>query len=102
MVPQARLLIAARTDDMAGPLSEGMDQLGWRTITARGPYAAEAALQDLGVQAVIVDLSDGIEEAEALARKLRLLAAPRRIPVLAFGKGCLGPADQRLKWALAS
>ena len=45
MVPQARLLISARTDDMAGPLSEGMDQLGWRTITARGPYAAEAALQ---------------------------------------------------------
>jgi two-component system cell cycle response regulator PopA len=37
MVPQARLLIAARTDGMAGPLSEGMDQLGWRTITARGP-----------------------------------------------------------------
>ena len=66
MVLQARLLIAARSDEMAGPLSEGLDQLGWRTVTARGPYAAEAALPDLGVQAVIIDMNDG---AEALMRR---------------------------------
>ena len=101
MVPQARLLIAARTDEMAGPLSEGMDQLGWRTITARGPYAAEAALQDLGVQAVVVDLSDGIEEAETLARKLRLLAAPRRIPILAIGGGSGAKASEAFDLRLA-
>lgn len=85
MVLQARLLIAARKDDMAGPLSEGLDQLGWRTITARGPYAAEAALSDLGVQAVVIDLRDGLEEAEALARRLRGLADPRRVPIIAVG-----------------
>jgi two-component system cell cycle response regulator PopA len=87
MVLQARLLIAARNDEMAGPLSEGLDQLGWRTLTARGPYAAVAALTDLGVQAVVIDLADGLEEAEALARKLRGLAEPRRIPIIAIGGG---------------
>jgi two-component system cell cycle response regulator PopA len=70
---------------MAGPLSEGLDQLGWRTVTARGPYAAEAALSDLGVEAVIIDLADGLEEAEALARRLRGLAEPRRVPIVAVG-----------------
>jgi two-component system cell cycle response regulator PopA len=87
MVLQARLLIAARNDEMAGPLSEGLDQLGWRTITARGPYAAEAALTDLGVQAVVIDLADGLEEAEALARRLRVLAEPKRVPIIGIGGG---------------
>lgn len=82
---QARVLIAAQKDDMAGPLSEGLDQVGWRTVTARGPYAAEAALSDLGVEAAVIDLADGWEEAAALARRLRALAAPRRIPIVAVG-----------------
>jgi len=43
----ARVLIVARDDALAGPLSEGLDRLGWRTVTARGPYAAVAALGDL-------------------------------------------------------
>jgi two-component system cell cycle response regulator PopA len=85
MVLQPRLLIVARKDDMAGPLSEGLDQLSWRTVTARGPYAAEAALSDLGVEAVIVDLADGLEEAVGLARRLRRLAEPRRVPIVAVG-----------------
>ena len=85
MVLQARLLIAARNDELAGPLSEGLDQLGWRTVTARGPYAAEAALSDLGVQAVVIDLADGVEEAEALARRLRTMADPRRVPIIGIG-----------------
>ena len=85
MVLQARLLIAARSDEMAGPLSEGLDQLGWRTVTARGPYAAEAALTDLGVQAVIIDMNDGADEAVALARRLKSLAGSRRVPIVAIG-----------------
>ena len=50
----ARILIVARDDVRAGPLAEGLDRLGWRTITARGPYAALAALGDLPIEAVIV------------------------------------------------
>jgi two-component system, cell cycle response regulator PopA len=82
---QARVLIVARDDGLAGPLSEGLDRLGWRTITARGPYAALAALVDLGVEAAIVDLAHGGEESLALARRRKASCAPRRLPVIAIG-----------------
>jgi len=81
----ARVLIVARDDSVAGPLSEGLDRLGWRTVTARGPYAAMAALGDLGVEAVIVDLGSSGEEGMGLARRLRAACAPRRLPVIAIG-----------------
>jgi len=81
----ARVLIIARDDALAGPLSEGLDRLGWRTVTARGPYAAVAALADLGVEAAIVDLNSLGEEGLGLARRLRAACTPRRLPVIAIG-----------------
>ena len=42
MSVRARVLIVARDDALAGQLAEGLDRLGWRTLTARGPYAALA------------------------------------------------------------
>ena len=57
MAVQARVLIVARDDAVAGPLSEGLDRLGWRTVTARGPNSAAHALSDLQIEAVIVDLA---------------------------------------------
>ena len=82
---QARVLIVARDDAVAGPLAEGLDRLGWRTVTARGPYAATAALADLGVEAAIVDLASGGHEALAMAQRLKSACAPRRLPVIAIG-----------------
>ena len=82
----ARVLVVARDDALAGPLSEGLDRLGWRTVTARGPYAAIAALGDLNVEAVIVDLNSGGAEALTLARRLKAACAPRHLPVLAIGQ----------------
>lgn len=82
---QARVLIVARDDTLAGPLAEGLDRLGWRTVTARGPYAALAALGDLSVEAAIVDLASGGHEALQLARRLKAACAPRRLPVVAIG-----------------
>ncbi|HQN52323.1 MAG TPA: GGDEF domain-containing protein, partial [Phenylobacterium sp.] len=81
----ARVLIVARDDALAGPLAEGLDRLGWRTVTARGPYAAIAALGDLAVEAAIVDLRTSGQEALTLARRLRAACAPRRLPVIAIG-----------------
>ena len=54
---QARVLIVARDDATAGPLAEGLDRLGWRTVTARRPQSAFAALSDLQIEAAIVDLA---------------------------------------------
>ncbi len=81
----ARVVIVTRDDAVAGPLSEGLDRLGWRTITARGPYAALAALGDLQIEAVIVDLRSLGEEGLSLARRLKAACAPRRLPVIAVG-----------------
>lgn len=82
---QARVLIVARDDALAGPLAEGLDKLGWRTVTARGPYAALAALGDLTIEAAIVDLASGGHEALTMAQRLKAAYAPRRLPVIAIG-----------------
>lgn len=80
----ARILIIARHDERAGPLAEGLDRLGWRTITARGPFAAIAALGDLQIEAAIVDLIGAGHEALSFARRLKAACAPRRLPVIAI------------------
>ena len=90
---QARVLIVARDDELAGPLAEGLDRLGWRTITARGPYAGIAALADLQIEAAIVDLRSGGPEALTLARRLKAACAPRRLPVVAIGEPDDGAQD---------
>jgi two-component system cell cycle response regulator PopA len=82
---QARVLVVARDDSLAGPLAEGLDRLGWRTITARGRFAAVAALTDLQIEAAIIDLKGTGEEALGLARRLKAACAPRKLPVIAIG-----------------
>jgi two-component system cell cycle response regulator PopA len=82
----ARVLIVAPDDRLAGPLSEGLDRLGWRSITARGGEAARAALQDLTVEVVIVETGEGDPEALALAKALKAVRHPRRLPVVALGR----------------
>ncbi len=80
----ARILIVAREDERAGPLADGLDRLGWRTVTARGPYAAIAALGDLQIEAAIVDLIGASPETLSFARRLKAACAPRRLPVMAI------------------
>jgi two-component system cell cycle response regulator PopA len=91
----ARVLILARDDQFAGPLAEGLDRLGWRTITARGPYAAAAALGDLHIEAAIVDVDSFGEEALGLAKRLKTASGKRRLPVMAIG----GVAEDLEAWS---
>ncbi|MBV9996208.1 MAG: diguanylate cyclase [Caulobacteraceae bacterium] len=84
MAIHARILIVARSDVRAGPLAVGLDSLGWRTVTARGPFAAIATLADLEIEAAIVDLADVGPDALAYARRLKAACAPRRMPVVAL------------------
>jgi len=81
----ARVLIVAKDDTVAGPLAEGLDRLGWRTITARGPYAAIAALGDMEIEVAIIDAMNGIEDAAALGKRLKSACLPRKLPVIAVG-----------------
>lgn len=82
----ARVLIVARDDRLAGPLAEGLDRLGWRTVTARGGQGALMALEDMGVEVAIVDVSEANAEILPLARTLKQSYAPRRLPVMALGR----------------
>ena len=85
MQVQARVLIVAREDEIAGPLAEGLDRLGWRTVTARGPNAALVALSDLQIEAAIIDTSCAGDDPAALARRIKRHAQPRLTPVVAIG-----------------
>ncbi len=80
-----RVLIVAVDDGLVGPLCEGLDQLGWPTMTARTLDAAVHALKDLTIDAAVVD-AGGLEDATAIAR-LRDAAAPRYLPILLIGGG---------------
>jgi two-component system cell cycle response regulator PopA len=98
---RARVLIVARDDALAGPLAEGLDRLGWRTLTARGPYAALAALADMEIEAAIVDATAGPQDAPTLARRLKAAYAPRRLPVIAIGEPEPGMSIDNLDLTLA-
>ena len=78
-----RVLVVAFDDDLIGPLCEGLDQLGWPTMTARTLDAAVLVLKDMAVDAAVID-ARGMECGAALAR-LREAAAPRYLPILMSG-----------------
>jgi two-component system cell cycle response regulator PopA len=82
----ARVLIVAPDDRLAGPLAEGLDRLGWRSVTARGAEAAKAALQDLHIEVVIVETAEGEADGLSLANALKTARLPRRLPVVALGR----------------
>lgn len=82
MEPKARVLILAETDDLAGPLAEGLDAHGWGTVTARSLDAAEQGVADLSLEAVIVDTRSGGGDLD----RLRRAAGARRLPILALGQ----------------
>jgi two-component system cell cycle response regulator PopA len=79
------VLILGRDDALAGPLAEGLDRLGWRTITARGIYAGLAALADLQIEAAIIDVASYGEEARDIALRLKAASGGRRLPIIAVG-----------------
>lgn len=85
MTPKARVLVLAKDDRLAGPLSQGLDALDWPTVTARGAVAALAAIADLPLDAVIIDASSDEMSALATAARLKAAYAPRRLPILALG-----------------
>lgn len=84
----ARVLIIARDDSFAGPLSEGLDRLGWTTVTARGVDGAVAALSDLQIEAAFIDAGSFGESASDIAAQIKAASGHRRMPVVAIGKPC--------------
>ena len=94
MESDPRVLVVAATDDRTGPLCQGLDALGWRTVTARSIPAAVAALRDLSLEAAVVE-AEGLAE-DAVAR-LREAALPRRLPVILIGGNDRSDADLTMR-----
>jgi two-component system, cell cycle response regulator PopA len=86
---EPRILVLAAEDSVVGPLCQGLDSVGWRTVTARGLGGAVSALGDLPVEALIVD--GRLPDAADWSRALKKAAEPRALPVLAVA---VGHADQ--------
>ncbi|MBX7247773.1 MAG: diguanylate cyclase [Caulobacteraceae bacterium] len=82
MGPSARVLILSAADAVTGPLAEGLDRLGWRTVTARTLDAALTALGDFPIEAAVVDCVSGAET--GVAAELRAAVKPHRLPVIAL------------------
>lgn len=82
MHPNPRVLVVADADDSLDSLCEGLDRLGWRTLTARDLDAAILALEDLTIDAAVVDTA--LLDASAVAR-LRSSTDARYLTVLGVG-----------------
>jgi two-component system cell cycle response regulator PopA len=78
----ARVLILAAHDARIGQLAAGLDALGWTTVTARDVGSAEATLQDLPLEAAVIDFDSLTPDA---AVRLRAAAQPRRLPIMVVG-----------------
>ncbi|MDQ3125599.1 MAG: GGDEF domain-containing protein, partial [Pseudomonadota bacterium] len=83
MGSEPRILVVAPDDGLIGPLCQGLDALGWRTVTARSLAGAIQALIDWPLETVILDagMPDAVEGISAL----RQTVTPRRLPILAIG-----------------
>ncbi len=88
MASDPRILVVAPDDGLIGPLCQGLDALGWRTVTARSLAGAVQVLIDWPLEAVVLDAR--MTDAEAGVAALRQTVAPRRLPVLAVGPDTAG------------
>ena len=84
MTSDPRILVVAPDDDLIGPLCQGLDALGWRTVTARSLAGAVQVLVDWPLETVILDarLPDAVEGVSALRRTV----SPRRLPIMTIGE----------------
>jgi two-component system cell cycle response regulator PopA len=83
-----RILVVAPDDDLIGPLCQGLDALGWRTVTARSLAGAIQVLIDWPLETVILDA--GLPDAAEGIAALRRTVSPRRLPVLVIGSDAAG------------
>ncbi len=83
MTSDPRILVVAPDDDLIGSLCQGLDALGWRTVTARSLAGAVQVLIDWPLETVILDAR--MPDAVAGVAALRQTVTPRRLPVMAIG-----------------
>jgi two-component system cell cycle response regulator PopA len=78
-----RILVVAPDEDLVGSLCQGLDALGWRTVTARSLAGAVQVLIDWPLETVVLDAR--LPDAASGVAALRQTVSPRRLPVMAVG-----------------
>ena len=86
-----RILIVAPDDEQLGSLCQGLDALGWRTVTARSLAGAIQVLIDWPLEMVVLDAR--LPDAATGVAALRQTVSPRRLPVMAIGPETVDWAD---------
>lgn len=100
MASDPRILVVAPDDGLVGPLCQGLDALGWRTVTARSLAGAVQVLIDWPLEAVILD--SRLAEAKAGVEAMRQTVSPRRLPVLAIGSEAASWEAGRVEIAMSA
>lgn len=79
-----RILVVAGDSAEGDSLCDLLDAENWATITADSAEAAEVVLSDFPIEAAILVVGADGSDIPALASRLKTLAAPRYLPVIAL------------------
>ena len=79
-----RILVVTGDEAEGEALCRQLDSEGWTTITAPSPETAEVVLEDFPIEAAILVAGQADADVSAVAARLKGLASPRYLPVIAL------------------
>jgi len=79
-----RILVVTGDETEGEALCRQLDSEGWTTITAPSPEAAAIVLEDFPIEAAVLVAGDRDGDVSAVAARLKGLASPRYLPVIAL------------------
>lgn len=79
-----RILVVTGDEAEGEALCQQLDSEGWTTITAPSPEAAAIVLEDFPIEAAVLVAGEADADVSAVAARLKGLASPRYLPVIAL------------------
>jgi two-component system cell cycle response regulator PopA len=79
-----RILVVTGDEAEGETLCLQLDSEGWTTISASSPEAAAIVLEDFPIEAAVLVAGAGDADVSAVAARLKGLASPRYLPVIAL------------------
>ncbi len=79
-----RILVVTGDEAEGEALCLQLDSEGWTTISASSPEAAAIVLEDFPIEAAVLVAGAGDADVSAVAARLKGLASPRYLPVIAL------------------
>ncbi len=79
-----RILVVTGDEAEGEALCQQLDSEGWTTISAPSPEAAAIVLEDFPIEAAVLVAGAGDADVSGVAARLKGLASPRYLPVIAL------------------